>query len=307
MCGVARGIPELEQDHYRTALFDGRSEHFGLLVTWVIVRRIVAGVIVVLLTSWAPPAEAQVSSPPTWTPKEARVLESDGEVVLTLSQDPGGSGRLRYSTADGTCVPPPRAGDAFEGFREHPPCEPEARAPADYTAVDGVFDGPGSKTIRIPIVDDDLSEGTEAFTVYAWGEPNGYNTDPYGGPSVIVRIDDDDTDDSGKPAASAATPTTAAAGSQSSSSAPVLTVQPAPSPDGDLPVLDLAAEVPSAELRPGPGFELTSEGSPVPAPGRGGEGGGSASWLVLGLGTAAAGIGALTFVRRRRRWSPTQA
>ena len=272
------------------------------------VRRIVAGVIVVLLTSWAPPAEAQVSSPPTWTPKEARVLESDGEVVLTLSQHPGGSGRLRYSTADGTCVPPARPGDVNESFRKQPPCEPEARAPGDYTAVDGVFDGPwsGSKTIRIPIVDDDLSEGTEAFTVYAWGEPNGYDTDPYGGPSVIVRIDDDDTDDSGKPTASAATPTTAGVGSQSSSSAPVSTVPPAPSPDGDLPVLDLAVAVPSAELRPGPGFELTGDGSPVPAPGRGGEGGGSASWLVLGLGTAAACVGAVAFLRRRKQWSPTR-
>lgn len=234
------------------------------------------------------------------------MLESDGEVVLTLSQHPGGSGRLRYSTADGTCVPPPRAGDAFEGFREQPPCEPEARAPADYGAVDGVFDGTTrSKTIRIPIVDDDLSEGTEAFTVYAWGEPNGYNTDPYGGPSVIVRIDDDDSDDSGKPAASTAT-TTTAAGSQPSSSAPVLTVPTAPSPDEHAPAPDLAVAVPSAELRPGQGFELTSEEPRGPAAGRGGERDGSASWLALGLGTAAAAVGAVALLRRRKQWSPTR-
>ena len=229
------------------------------------------------------------------------MLESDGEVVLTLSQDPGGSGRLRYSTADGTCVPPPRAGDAFEGFREHPPCEPEARAPADYTAVDGVFDGPGSKTIRIPIVDDDLSEGTEAFTVYAWGEPNGYDTDPYGGPSVIVRIVDDDVSETGAPA----TTTTTAAG-QPSGSDPLPTTVPTPSPIEDLPVSNRVVAVPSAELRPGPGFELTSEGSPVPAAGRRRGGGSASSWLAPGLGIAAAGVGAVAFLRRRKQWSPTR-
>jgi len=280
------------------------------------VRLIVAGVIVMLLILAGARAEAQVASWPTWTPEAPRPLESDGEVVLTFSSWSGA--RVRYMTFDGTCAPPPGEAQLHQQFK-NTRCEPEARA-LDYTAVDSevactLGQGACSVTIRIQIVDDDLAEGTEAFTVIAWEEPNRYNTNPYGGPTVIVRIIDDDGNDGSV----VATTATTAPESQSSSSAPVLTVAPTPAPIEDLPVPDrpgvrglpvpdLAVAVASSELRPGPG-ELTSEDSPRPAPGREGGGGGSASsWLAPGLGTAAAAaaVGALAFLRRRKQWSPTR-
>jgi hypothetical protein len=262
-------------------------------------KRIGAGiaVIVVALTLVPPPAAAQNGSA-SLTPRSPYALESAGEVVLTVSL--WRAGRVAYQTFDGACyVTYSRAGSPPDTI-----CSDEARAPEDYTATSGelVFtEVEGSKTIKIPIVDDDLAEGDEAFTLAAWEE---VNADPWidRGDSVIVRIIDDDVKGGG----AVATTATTAAGSQSSSSAPVLTVPPAPSPVGDLPAPDLEVAVPSSELRPGPGFELTSELSLKPASARGGGGGGSASALAIGLGTAAAGVGAVAFLRRRKQWSPTR-
>jgi hypothetical protein len=260
------------------------------------------GVVLALVGS---PAGAQMGSP-WWTPKSPEPLESDGEVVLTLSFSR--PGRVVYRTFDGTC-PPPQPPVAYCG-NPNRPCDPQARAPEDYTAVSGevIFTetgtGRNTGTIRIPIVDDDLAEGDEFFTVEAVEQPN---TEPIAGACAIVRITDDDetVDTGGKPATAA---TTTAAGGRSSGSAPVLTVPPTPSPIGDRPVPDLAVELASPLLQAGPGFELTSDGPPAPAPGRGSEngGGGSAAWLAPALVAAAVSVGALALVRRRRRWSPTQ-
>jgi hypothetical protein len=265
-------------------------------------KRIGAGiaVIVVALRLVTPPAAAQNGS--AWlSPRSPEPLESTGEVVLTVSL--WRAGRVAYRTYDGACrVTYSRAGTPPDAFCSNT----GARAPEDYTATSGelVFtEVEGSRTIKIPIVDDDLAEGDEAFTLAAWEE---VNADPWidRGDSVIVRIIEDDVKGGG----AVATTATTAAGSQSSSSAPVVTVPPAPSPLGDLPVPDLAVELASPVLRTGPGFELTSEDSPEPAPGRrGGASGSASSWLAPGLAIAAAGVGAVAFLRRRKKWSPTRS
>jgi len=96
-----------------------------------------------------------------WEPNYVEVLESDREVLLTLRKN--GPGHAHYQTEDGSCT-----GDG----RLVSNCTPSAQAPDDYQAVSGdeVFSGDSSKTIRIPIVDDNLDEGSEVFSVFAYGE-----------------------------------------------------------------------------------------------------------------------------------------
>lgn len=91
------------------------------------------------------PADSQTFMP-YWDPDTVQVLESERQVVLTLRKS--GPGHVHYQTEDRT-----------------------ARAPDDYGAVSGdeIFTtgGSESKTIRIPIVDDNLDEASEAFSVLA--------------------------------------------------------------------------------------------------------------------------------------------
>ena len=260
------------------------------------------------------PAAAQTGTP-WWTNKSPRPVESDGAVVLTLSF--GRPGRVRYRTFDGTCSQDPLSNSSWDKR----PCEPQARAPEDYAAIDGdvVFTSSGAKSIRIPIVNDDLAERTEAFTIEAWEEPNAdwplYRTD------VIVRITDDETADRGTtPAAAASPPTTAAVNSRSSSST-VGSPRPATGPATVPMVADHAstpttaatattarpsgAEValPTGELGPAPGPELTGAGPETPGTER--EGGGSRSGWAVGFGAAI--LAALVFMPRRRRSSSTPA
>jgi hypothetical protein len=202
-----------------------------------------------------------------------------------------------------------------------------ARAPEDYASTSGelVFTEGGTKTITIPIVDDDATEGNESFTVAVWEEAN---ADPWidRGESSVVRILDDESGDTGEEPSSASagtpatTPNEAASGRPPSPSAGGTvdpgtppspsaggTIDPGTPPTTGSPSSDLEGELASAELRPGPGFELTSDGLPEPAPARGNGGGGFPLWLVIGSGIATAGVGAHAIVQRRRRWSPTQA
>lgn len=285
-------------------------------------KRVGAGIamIVVTLTLMTSPAAAQNGS--AWlTPKNPEPLESSREVVLTVTM--WRAGRVAYRTFDGACDV-----DYSRGGEARPPsatCSEsrKARAPEDYSATSGelVFTAGGSKSIRIPIVDDAVADGGEAFTVAAWEEAN---ADPWlpRGDSVIVNISDDEVDPSGgnsaAPAAGSATNTRPAAGQSSGS--PVgspartspqaprtgLTADPATTTTA-MPPPGLQAALPDGDLRPGPGFELTSEGAPEPAAERGGGAGGSAAGLAIGAGTAVLGVGALAVMRRRRRWSPTQA
>jgi hypothetical protein len=259
----------------------------------------VAG-IVVALTLVTPPAAAQNGS--AWlTPASPQPLESAREVVITVSL--WRAGRVAYRTYDGACgVTYSRAGT--------PPdvtCSgAKASAPADYTATSGelVFtEVEGSKTIKIPIVDDHLAEGDEAFTVAAWEE---VNADPWidRGDSVIVRIVDDEGNDGSAPAGTA----TAAASSRPSNSPQRATVPPRTVAIDNPPVANLEKELASPTLRPGPGFELSSGESPKVAPARGGRDGRSGSpWLAPGLGIAAAGVIAAALMRRRKQWSPTRS
>ena len=238
-------------------------------------RRIVVGVTVLVLGLLVPPADAQVYKP-DWPEEPVEVSESAGEVVLTLRFDR--PGRIRYQSFDWA-----------------------ASDPEDYTAVSGefVFAGPGSRTIRIPIVNDALDEGgDELFIVNAWEEPT---PDPWpSGDQVSVFIVDDDVHDGG-----AATTTAPPASSQPPSAEPILPpiVPPTP-PPGDVPLPEVPVEVVPPALDPGPGFELTGQraANPAPAQDRGGSG---SAWVAPGLGTAAAGLAAAVLVRRRTRWSPS--
>jgi hypothetical protein len=250
------------------------------------VRRIVAVIGAILLVLVARPAGAQLPDPQV-SPSGPQVRESEGHIVLTISKM--APGRVVYRTSDGSC--------SYQGA----PCPP-AKAPQDYEAVSGevIFAQAGSRFISIPIVNDDIWEFSEAFSFEAYDgdDSAGWPT----GRFVTIRIHDDDYHDE-----ATTTTTTTAAGKQSSSSAPVVTLPPTPSPVGDLPAPDLAVELASPMLQPGPGFELTGDASAGPAApaGRGG-GDGSASWWAPGLGTAAASVGAVELVRRRRRWSSTR-
>ena len=257
------------------------------------------------------PASAQTGAP-WWTNKSPKPRESDGAVVLTLRFPR--AGRVRYKTFDGTCTQDPLS----KASRDNRPCEPQARAPEDYAAVDGevVFTSSGFKDIRIPIVNDDLAETTEAFTIEAWEEPNGdwplYRSD------VIVRITDDETAGTETaPAAVAATTTTAATSGRSSSSAvgsprPTTGTATAPAIADHAstpttpttattapPTADLQVALPNGEFRPQSSPELTSEEPAKPE----GDRGGSTSVWVFGVGAAI--LAALALAPRRRRSSPT--
>ena len=283
-------------------------------------KRVGAGVavIVVALSLMTPPATSQNSS--AWlTPKAPEPLERAGKVVLTVSM--WRAGRVMYRTFDGLC----NVGFSPGATPADAACSDErkARAPADYTATSGelVFAQGGSKQITIPIVDDGLAEGDEAFTVAAWEDAN---ADPWlpRGDSVIVHIADDETDPSGEdvaaPEAGSSTSTSSAApaagpsktrpagGSSGSALAnPAPTAAKAAGPGATAPALQVA--LPDGDARPGPGFELTSEGAPEPAAQRRSGARGSASGLAIGSAIAALGVCALAVLWRRRRWSPTQA
>ncbi len=144
----------------------------------------------------APPARGQTNYP--WSPREARPVESAGEVVLTFtSSEPG---RVVYYTSDGDCSSYP--GDPADCGR------PQARAGEDYQAVKGdwIFTEAGSRTIRIPIFDDDLDEPhSEAFAVSASLYDDVAEQTTWF--SAIVHIADDDPkgDSANQPATTANT------------------------------------------------------------------------------------------------------
>ena len=273
-------------------------------------RRIGAGlaVIVVALTLLTPPATAQNGSA-SLSPRLPEPLEAAGKVVLTVSM--WRAGRVAYRTYDGSCSvrfdaggSPPNVGCSEQG---------KARSPEDYTAAAGelVFTAGGSKTITIPIADDDVGEGDQWFTLVAWEE---VNADPWldRGDSVVVSIIDDDgerTDGNagsggGAPARTAiSVAVSRPAGSTSGAPVPPRTV-----PNDTPPVADLEQELASPVLQPGPGFELSSEEAPKPAQAPSGPGGRSGSpWLAPALVIAAASVIAAALMQRRRQWSPTRS
>lgn len=172
-----------------------------------------------------------------WSPEEddkryprgygaLRVLESAGEVVMKFTtEEPG---RTEYSTKDGDCSGYPTAEDpANETPVSTDECgRPYARAGEDYGAVRGkwTFTEAGSRTIRIPIIDDDLDEiDGEAFTIEAghWG-------DMWPAPGVsnaFIYIVDDDPKQTPGSSTSAGGPNRQIAGPQTGSP-----TRPAPPP-----------------------------------------------------------------------------
>ena len=280
----------------------------GRLAVWAVV-------LLVAPTLATPPAAAQNGS--AWLDPEAPMpLESDGKVVLTVTM--WRAGRVAYQTMDGACsVTYSRGGTPPDAS-----CSgAKARASEDYTAQSGelVFITGGSQTITIPIADDDVSEGEEAFTLAAWEEAN---ADPWidRGDSVVVLIRDDELDtsegDSAAPASRSSTNTTITRRQSSGSAAGVpdpkggaastvgrTAPTTAPQPPGEAEVA-----LPDGELRAEPGVELKGEVVPQAAPNRrGGDGrDGSSAGLAIALGAAAVVLGTLAVTSRRRRWSAKQ-
>lgn len=259
-------------------------------------KRIVVVVGAVLLCSlvWISPASAQTYYP-YFTQDSVRVDESIGTVVVTVRMK--GPGRVEYRTEDGSCTRRAMSPTTTCGA-------PYARAPGDYGAVSGevVFneaDG-GSRQITVPIVDDRQDEGLEKFMVVA--------TDGAQRGAVEVSIvdddgDSDDADDPGSAAMSSTTIRLPAPGSGPIAAPPGVGAPPTTSLSSDLEM-----EIAAGELKPGPGFELTSDNGARRAPDRQDEDGGSATSLALGLGAAAAATGGVAMAaRRRRQWSPTRS
>lgn len=260
-----------------------------------------------LIALGTPLAEAQPGGT-DMRPRSPRVLESDGEVVLTLTISAPRPTRVKYRTFD-----------------------VEAKTPGDYTAVSGealIFGN--TVTIRIPIVDDDGAESEETFIVRSWEappeevSPEPPKNWPWG--TAIVRLIDDDSDvgtgspdavssttSEDAPAPAAVSTTLMPRGAHFSSSAidarAPIAVDAATTSTITTAVPPTPGEValPLDELRPGPGFEDTGEEAREAVTERGGVGGDSASGLVIGSGLAAIGVGALAAVRRRQRRSTSQS
>ncbi len=271
----------------------------------------------------APPARGETSrtgwtredgrtSPGGSTPVQ-RVVESAGEVEVTFtSKDPG---RFEYFTRNGDCHGYPTAEDPANDTALSPDeCgRPFARASEDYVEVRGewTFTEPGSRTVRIPIIDDDLDETDgEAFTIWA-GEPDDLSTadgvyDTSGTYNLHIHIGDDDPKEDGD-ARDDARPGDQDAAASVVGTTVVTRVKQAPTAssvvDTASPPADLEVALPSGELEPGPSSELVMERDPEPAA----ESGGGASWLPLGVGAAALGSGGVMWLRRQRRWSSTRS
>ena len=116
-----------------------------------------------------------VSEPLTVSIGDTSVVESFGPATLTvsLSSPAAANVTVDYATADGT-----------------------ATAGADYTTTSGTLTIPAgstSGTISVPIIDDEVTEGDEAFTVNL-GNPTGGATIAGGSAKVSILDDDDVTD-----------------------------------------------------------------------------------------------------------------
>lgn len=288
-------------------------------------KRIVACLVVLVSALVAPPARGQTAI--GWRTKDVRVGESVGEVEVRFTWN--GPGRFTYYTKNGACHGYPTAEDPANRTPLSPDeCgSPYARAGEDYVAVRGewTFTEAGSRTVRIPIIDDDLDEtDLEAFTIYA-DEVDGLSTTDSTtdgayetrGSNAEVRIRDDDPKEDGdapppvpraeqRPTGSLAVDTAAAPDGSNTASAPV-PASGAPVPTTVAPPPDLEVALPSGELEPGPGFELVSERDPKPAPERDDRSGGSAAWWPLAFGATAVGSGGVVWLRRLRRWSTTRS
>ena len=279
-------------------------------------RRAIACVVVAVAASVAPPAQAQ-TRPAGWSPASASPLESAGEIVLQFSAEE--AGRIVYYTLDGDCNRNPGVEYPYTPTPVTPDCgRPQAKAGEDYVAVKGewIFAEPGSRTLRVPILDDDSDEPEEPFGVHAslYDDVAGQTT----WYAAVIRISDDDPRvavvNSG---ATSTSPTTTAEGParDPTVSATTLPAPARPQPTGvtaargpatgpattTTPGRDVTEERAASDaLKPGPGFELVSERDLD----RGTDGAerGAVSSIAL-LASGATIVSCAVWARRRRRWS----
>lgn len=175
-----------------------RPSFFALLIgLWITACAIVFVSVLV-----APPARGQPKGGAWWSPEEderrypqgygaLRVMESAGEVVMKFTtEEPG---RTEYYTRNGDCGGYPTAEDPANPSWPDECGRPYARAGEDYGAVRGqwTFTEAGSRTIRIPIFDDDRDEtDREPFTIHA---DHKFDSWPVGGVfNAWIYIEDDD-------------------------------------------------------------------------------------------------------------------
>jgi len=179
-----------------------RSSTRSSLFVLVIGLWITSCAIVLVSVLVAPPARGQPKGGAWWSPEEddrrypqgygeLRVVESAGEVVMKFTtEEPG---RTEYYTRNGDCGGYPTAEDPANPFWPDECGRPYARAGEDYGAVRGqwTFTEAGSRTIRIPIFDDDRDEtDREPFTIHA---DHKFDSWPVGGVfNAWIYIEDDD-------------------------------------------------------------------------------------------------------------------
>lgn len=176
--------PNLETERKMKMRSSTRPSFFALVIgLWIISCAIVFVSVLVAPPARGRPVVCEQGECFSWSPRSAQPVESAGEIVLTFtSYEPG---RVVYYTSDGDC----------SGYPLDPPdCgRPQARESEDYGAVKGewIFTEAGSRTIRIPIFDDDDDEADyEAFTVNASRYDDVAEQTVWD--NVSVRIVDDD-------------------------------------------------------------------------------------------------------------------
>ncbi|HST16386.1 MAG TPA: Calx-beta domain-containing protein [Gaiellaceae bacterium] len=111
------------------------------------------------------------AAPPVLSVADASVSEAAGSVqaVVTLTPAATGTVTVKYATADGT-----------------------AKAGADYSAVSGTLTftaGQTSKTVAIPVADDNIVEANRAFT-FTLSAPTGGATLGHASATMTIRNDD---------------------------------------------------------------------------------------------------------------------
>ena len=261
-----------------------------------------------------PLAMAQPFDSPGLGPSQQTLSEKDGRVVLTLSRST--PGRVVYRTKNGSCRNP------YNG--QPSTCRREARAPDDYEGVEGevTFTGRGSHEIVIPIVDDDLVEGMEAFEVEAHELTD---TGGWAGSSwAIVSIIDDEADcwyppcpeaDGSETAATVTTASPAGTNGASTAAAAAPTPRSAGLPESPVPRTNGPAAPPPpppsdpesetllSDLQPGDGFELSSEAqaSSSPQPATGDDSPEPSALPVAALAAVVSASG-VAWARRRKQW-----
>jgi len=111
------------------------------------------------------------AAPPVLSVADASVSEAAGSLpaVVTLTPAASGTVTVKYATADGT-----------------------ARAGTDYSAVSGTLTftaGQTSKTVSIPVADDNIVEANRAFT-FTLSAPTGGATLGHASATMTIRNDD---------------------------------------------------------------------------------------------------------------------